>query len=209
MGLSRICSAHLGSKSALVISILIVILIFCDKDHHRLSELDAPLQSMQLVQSGQDPAIKVESHLDESTSSIAQDGIHFCWPIERNKFWLSSCFGPRKGPNGKKSFHTGIDMAAHKGTPVKAAASGTVMQVYEDPLGYGKTIVIKHDQTYKTRYAHLNVMLVKVGQHVKRGDLIGKVGDSGNVRKQGRDASHLHFELYELGKRVNPLYFLQ
>jgi murein DD-endopeptidase MepM/ murein hydrolase activator NlpD len=51
-------------------------------------------------------------------------------------------------------------------------------------------------------------MLVKVGQHVKAGDLIGKVGDSGNVRKQGRDASHLHFELYELGKRVNPLYFL-
>ncbi len=129
----------------------------------------------------------------------------FAWPIERSKFWLSSLFGPRKKPKG---FHNGIDMAALKRTPVKAAAAGVVDQVYEDPVGYGKTIVIKHDNTYKTRYAHLDSMLVKVGQSVQAGMLIGRVGDTGNVRKQGRDASHLHFEVYELGKRVNPLYFL-
>lgn len=208
MGFSRICRADLGSKYALIISLLIVILIFCEKYHHTLSEIDIPLQPMLLTQGAEDVAAKIESHLDESTTSLVQDTIHFIWPIERDKFWLSSCFGPRKGPNGKKSFHTGIDMAAHKGTPVKAAASGAVVQVYEDPLGYGKTIVIKHDHTYKTRYAHLDSMLVKVGQHVQTGQLIGKVGDSGNVRKQGRDASHLHFELYEHGKRINPLCLL-
>ena len=129
----------------------------------------------------------------------------FVWPIERSKFWLSSLFGPRKKPKG---FHHGIDMAALKRTPVKAAAAGVVDQVYEDPVGYGKTIVIKHDDTYKTRYAHLDSMLVKVGRQVQAGTLIGRVGDTGNVHKQGRDASHLHFEVYELGKRVNPLYFL-
>ncbi len=129
----------------------------------------------------------------------------FVWPIERSQFWLSSLFGPRKKPKG---FHHGIDLAALKRTPVKAAAAGIVERVYEDPAGYGKTIVIKHDETYKTRYAHLDSMLVKVGQQVHAGMLIGRVGDTGNVHKQGRDASHLHFEVYELGKRVNPMYFL-
>lgn len=208
MGFSRICRADLGSRYALIVSVLVITLIFCSTYHNQLSEIDIPLQPLLVAQGSQEITVKVESHLDESTTSIAQDTVHFMWPIEHEKFWISSYFGPRKGPNGKKSFHTGIDMAAQKGTPVKAAASGTVMQVYEDPLGYGKTIVIKHDQKYKTRYAHLDSMLVKVGQHVQTGYLIGKVGDSGNVRKQGRDASHLHFELYELGKRVNPLYFL-
>ncbi len=131
----------------------------------------------------------------------------FSWPIEPSQFWLSSFFGPRKEPNGTTRHHNGIDMAAIKGTTIKAAADGMVEQAYCDP-GYGNTIVITHTKKYKTRYAHLNSMEVRVGQKVRKGMIIGRVGDTGNVRKQGRDGSHLHFEVYASGKRVNPLYFL-
>lgn len=134
--------------------------------------------------------------------------IHFAWPIDNSKFWLSSLFGPRKKPNGKWGFHHGLDMAALKGTPVKAAYDGTVVEA-ANGKGFGKTILISHNSKYKTRYAHLSKILVSVGQKVKQGDIIGKVGDTGVVRsKHGRDPSHLHFEVLQLGKRMNPMYFL-
>lgn len=135
-------------------------------------------------------------------------GIELMWPIDEGKFWLSSYFGPRKKPNGQASFHKGIDMAALKGTRVKAAASGVVEQAYEDK-GYGKTIVIVHDNGYKTRYAHLDRMIAAQGQRVTRGQLIGEVGATGNVRTTGKDPSHLHFEVYVGDERVNPLHYLK
>ena len=146
--------------------------------------------------------------LGEDIHISVADVLAFIWPIDKTKFWLSSFFGPRKQPNGRDRFHYGIDMAALKGTPVYVAADGKVEQAYNDFTGYGNTIVVKHNGTYKTRYAHLDMMLVEAGQDVQAGTIIGRVGDTGNVRKQGRDASHLHFEVYALGKRVNPLYFL-
>jgi len=132
----------------------------------------------------------------------------FSWPINHSNFWLSSLYGRRKNANGSWGFHRAIDMAAIKGTPVKAAASGVVTEARNAQRGYGKTIVIRHNNKYKTRYAHLNAMHVAVGQKVSRGMHIGDVGDSGFVRKTGKDASHLHFELSVFGERVNPLYYL-
>ena len=120
---------------------------------------------------------------------------------------MSSFFGPRKNSDGSVGHHNGIDMAALRGTPVKAAAAGEVETAHFE-TGYGNTIVIAHTKKYKTRYAHLDGMNVKVGQKIIKGAVIGRVGDTGNVRKQGRDASHLHFEVYAWSKRVNPLYFL-
>lgn len=136
--------------------------------------------------------------------------LSFMWPIERSQFWLSSRFGPRRKPNGSRGFHYGIDMAAVKGTPVYASASGVVIQAYR-AAGYGNTVVIAHNRKYRTRYAHLNSIHVKVGQNVEKGDCIGRVGATGNVRsKYGRhgNAAHLHFEVCAFGKQVNPLYFL-
>ncbi|MCF7900352.1 M23 family metallopeptidase [Candidatus Babeliales bacterium] len=128
----------------------------------------------------------------------------FSWPIDRKNFWLSSLFGPRRLRNRGWKFHYGIDMAAHKGTLVTAAATGIVLESYWNN-GYGNCIIVAHNKKYKTRYAHLDKRLVKVGQKVKRGQVIGKVGDTGLVRKSGQDASHLHFEVYAFGKHVNPL----
>jgi murein DD-endopeptidase MepM/ murein hydrolase activator NlpD len=131
----------------------------------------------------------------------------FSWPIELQSFWLSSLFGPRRRPNGHVEFHHAIDMAACKGTPVKAASSGRVI-LAQNLSGYGNCIMIEHNSRYKTRYAHLHRINVHAGQMVKEGEVIATVGDTGLVRKSGRDASHLHFEVHQNGHRVNPLLFL-
>lgn len=131
----------------------------------------------------------------------------FEWPINLSKFWLSSLYGPRQLSNGKVSFHHAIDMAALRGTPVKAAASGRVTFA-QYISGYGNCVLIEHNSRYKTRYAHLDSITVAVGQAVYVGEQIGTVGDTGYVRSSGRDASHLHFEVYQDGQRVNPLKFL-
>jgi len=128
----------------------------------------------------------------------------FSWPLDRSKFWLSSLFGPRKMKNKGWKYHYGVDMAALKGTPVKAAATGIVLESYWHN-GYGNCIIVAHNRKYKTRYAHLNTRKVRVGQKVKKGEVIGTVGDTGLVRKSGRDASHLHFEVYAFGRHINPL----
>ncbi len=130
------------------------------------------------------------------------------WPIAKSQFWLSAFFGPRKMRNGAWDFHRGIDMAALRGTPVKAAADGVVIEA-KYASGYGNTIVIQHTNKYKTRYAHLDSMAVKIGQRVTQSDVIGYVGATGRIRKMGSDGSHLHFELYQSGRHINPIPFLQ
>lgn len=149
---------------------------------------------------------------EKSYEYRGQERVHlssFIWPIDADFFWLSSRFGPRKKANGSWGFHHGIDMAALKGTPVYAAASGIVIEA-SSVRGFGNMVFIGHANNYRTRYAHLDEILVSVGQKVAQGDLIGRVGSTGSVRSSsGRDASHLHFEVYAFGKRVNPMYYLR
>ena len=130
----------------------------------------------------------------------------FSWPVAQDSFWISSFFGPRRMGRVVR-MHAGIDLAALKGTPVKAAAGGKVIKsCYE--FGYGNTIVIEHNRKYKTRYAHLNENLVERGKNVLRGQKIGTVGDTGFVQSEGNNASHLHFEVYAFNKQVNPIRYL-
>jgi murein DD-endopeptidase MepM/ murein hydrolase activator NlpD len=130
------------------------------------------------------------------------------WPLTGSSFTLSSPFGPRKKPNGTWGFHKGLDMAAPEGTPIKAAADGTVSEAGW-AKGFGYTIVIIHNGTLKTRYAHLSKIAVPLGKHVKEGEYIGKVGNTGRVfSKYKGGGHHLHFEVHLYGKPVNPRYFL-
>lgn len=148
----------------------------------------------------------INLHYEDAILNAPKD-FDFAWPIKRSDFWLSSFFGPRRKPDRSWGFHYGIDMAACRGTPVLAAADGIVIQAHFD-AGYGNTILISHNNKYKTRYAHLDKMLVSVGQKIEQGTMIGKVGSTGHVRKKkGRDASHLHFEISAHGKKINPLSF--
>lgn len=132
------------------------------------------------------------------------------FPVERKKFWVSSYYGSRKQPNGKPGFHSGIDLAAFRGTPVTAARDGLVVYA-GNRGGYGNMVEIAHNKHLRTRYAHLDAITTTVGKRVRVGALIGKVGATGNVRssKKGGDPSHLHFEVREHGKPTNPLRFLK
>jgi murein DD-endopeptidase MepM/ murein hydrolase activator NlpD len=149
----------------------------------------------------------VPSQVMSSKKSASKKRV-LSWPIERDHFWMSSFFGRRKIARGKWTFHTGLDMAAIKGTPVHAAADGRVIESGDSNNGYGNMILLSHANGYKTRYAHLDRVRVRYGHSVKRGQVIGTVGDTGNVRGNGTDASHLHFEVYRYTKPVNPLYYL-
>ncbi|SHJ96262.1 peptidoglycan DD-metalloendopeptidase family protein [Tepidibacter formicigenes] len=111
---------------------------------------------------------------------------------------LTSRFGKRWG-----RIHTGIDIAAPKGTIIKAADGGTVT-FSGTQSGYGKLVIIDHGNGYKTYYAHCSKLLVKKGDKVAKGQSIAKVGSTG--RSTG---NHLHFEVRKKGTPVNPLTYVK
>jgi murein DD-endopeptidase MepM/ murein hydrolase activator NlpD len=122
------------------------------------------------------------------------------WP---STGWLSSMMGHRVDPiTGADDFHAGLDIAGERGQPVYATAAGTVTHTGFQG-GYGNLIVLDHGFGLETRYGHLLNYGVKQGAKVKRGDLIGHVGNSG--RSTGY---HLHYEVLANGKLLNPLQFL-
>jgi murein DD-endopeptidase MepM/ murein hydrolase activator NlpD len=116
---------------------------------------------------------------------------------------LASGFGMRIHPVYKvKKMHTGIDFAAPIGTPIYATADGKIEEVKTQFSGYGKMIVIDHGFGYKTRYAHMHEFAIRMGQNVKRGDLIGYVGDTGLST-----APHLHYEVLLNNVLINPVHY--
>jgi len=128
---------------------------------------------------------------------------HFEWPVDLCDFWISSLFGPRTH-KGVTKMHHGVDLASLKGTAVRASSEGKVIKADKDVVGYGTLVEIQHKKGFTTRYAHMDEILVKVGDCVCQGDLIGTVGSHGNVRAK-KDPSHLHFEIRLHGQSVNPL----
>jgi len=116
---------------------------------------------------------------------------------------LASGYGMRIHPVYKvKKLHAGIDFAATIGTPIYATADGKVAVVNVKFSGYGKVVEIDHGFGYRTRYAHMHDFAVRVGQQVKRGDLIGYVGNTGLST-----APHLHYEVMINGNHVDPVHY--
>ncbi len=123
------------------------------------------------------------------------------WPCTGR---LTSYFGYRADPfTGKRSFHTGIDIANYRGAPIRAAMSGKVVLNDYRPRGYGRYVVIQHSNGLKTLYGHLNKSFVRSGQWVEQGQLIGEMGTTGYST-----GNHLHFTIYEHGRLVNPFNYL-
>ena len=125
------------------------------------------------------------------------------WPIDRLQLKALYSFGMRYHPIYKRrKFHKGVDMACAKGVPVYASGDAIVenTDIGRRRVGYGKQVLLNHEFGYKTRYAHLNEILVEEGQKVKRGQLIGTVGSTG-----GSTGPHLHYEVIYMGKVVNPV----
>lgn len=117
---------------------------------------------------------------------------------------ISSRFGPRKDPlNKKKGFHEGLDFKGNTGDKIRATAAGTV-KTSTYSRGWGNYIVIDHHNGYKTLFAHLSKRLVKKGENVTRGKVIGHVGNTG--RSTG---SHLHYEIQLHGKPIDPMKYIK
>ena len=117
--------------------------------------------------------------------------------------YLSSRFGRRMDPfTGRISYHRGIDYHARTGTPIMSTADGMVTMAKKRG-NFGLAIEVNHGNGFKTRYAHLSKMLVKRGQRIKRGDIIGLVGNTGLST-----GSHLHYEVIFRKVHRNPLQYV-
>ncbi|TCI93545.1 M23 family metallopeptidase [Tenacibaculum sp. M341] len=124
-------------------------------------------------------------------------------PVKREDLTrVASGYGMRMHPILKiRKMHNGMDFTAPKGAPIYASGNGTVTRANNSST-FGKVVYIDHGYGYKTVYAHMNKITTKKGKKVKRGDLIGYVGNTG--RSVG---PHLHYEVHKNGRPVNPIYY--
>ncbi len=141
--------------------------------------------------------IQVGSSVNEFSSS----GLNLILPVEG---YVTSSFGMRNDPfTGELAHHNGLDIAAATGTDVLAAASGKIIKASDTGNGYGKCVIIEHYSGFRTLYGHNSELLVSVGDYVKAGDLIARVGSTG--RSTG---PHVHFSIIIDGEYVDPtVYF--
>lgn len=151
----------------------------------------------------------VQSRSFDDLAQLARnaDEMTLCVPaippvnIASSRIRYSSSFGYRRDPfHGDFRMHNGIDLSGPTGEHIYATGNGKVVEVGHDFFGYGNFVMIDHGFGYKTRYAHLNEANVTVGRIVKRGEVIGFMGNTG--RSKG---PHLHYEVIFKGRTVNPL----
>ncbi|MCA9838364.1 MAG: peptidoglycan DD-metalloendopeptidase family protein [Trueperaceae bacterium] len=137
----------------------------------------------------------------ERLAKVREEENRYVWPVQGR---ITSYFGRRNLGMGTSSFHSAIDVAAPTGTPVQASRSGTVVYSGWSTRGYGNLIKVQHPGGSETWYAHNSKILVSVGDYVNQGDVIGRVGSTGLST-----GPHLHFEIHEAGKAIDPLVYLR
>lgn len=144
-----------------------------------------------------------DARLDKETLG-AVNGDYFRRPLH-TRYWLSSYYGWRSSPfaTGRRSFHTGIDMAAGYGTSIFPACEGVVASTGYNNI-YGNFVIIRHYSGYKTLYGHMQKVLCIAGQSVDTSTCIGKVGSTGMST-----GPHLHFTVFKYDKTINPLSVLR
>ncbi len=125
-------------------------------------------------------------------------------PMDPSTYRLSSAYGYRMHPVlGYRKMHTGMDFACPPGNPIYVSGDGTVVKVAHERGGYGNHVEVDHGFGYKTRYAHMSRIDVKLGQRVTRGDCLGLSGRSGLV-----SGPHLHYEVMYRKDYVNPALYM-
>jgi murein DD-endopeptidase MepM/ murein hydrolase activator NlpD len=128
----------------------------------------------------------------------AEEAARDVWLLPLDDYVFTSAYGVRWG-----KLHAGVDLAAREGTPYKAIHAGTVVKAGYDG-GYGYSITIKNDDGTEVVYAHSRRVLVKAGEQVKAGQMIGEVGSTG-----ASFGTHLHIEVHNQGNPVDPIPFLR
>jgi murein DD-endopeptidase MepM/ murein hydrolase activator NlpD len=161
-------------------------------DPAALHEMDRNVSALTARSARLEQFYEDQSVLLASTPSI--------WPV---RGYLSAGFGNRIDPfTNQRDFHTGLDISAPVGTKVQAPADGVVISAGQKGA-YGNSIIIDHGFGVVTRYGHLSGFNVKPGQRVKRGDVIGFVGDTGRST-----APHLHYEVWVRDQAQNPIHYI-
>jgi murein DD-endopeptidase MepM/ murein hydrolase activator NlpD len=169
--------------------------------HKVLEEIDTPSSGDIDIQNLMDELHKTVQRVDEIKDYLrVQKNLYLStprgYPLEGN---ISSHYGNRDNPfNGERTFHSGVDISAPLGTPIRTTADGVVSYSgWNQSSGY--LVVIEHGCGFSTVYAHNKDNTVKIGQKVRRGEVIGHVGSSGKST-----GPHVHYEVWEKGKRTNP-----
>jgi murein DD-endopeptidase MepM/ murein hydrolase activator NlpD len=158
------------------------------------------LTPQQLTQSLGTSNTKINKDLEVKTPEIYFSS-GFGLPLYDNRK-IGSIYGETRKTGSEVTHHYGVDFTAKVGTPVAAINSGVVQKAYLDSI-YGNSVIIDHGQGITTLYLHLNSMSVKAGQKVKKGELIGTVGQTGYA-----SGPHLHLSLKVNGISVDPLKFV-
>lgn len=162
-------------------------------------QLDHILKKMYIQTKSYDELVVLAKNKGEMLASIPA-----IMPVSNKDLTrTASGWGYRIHPIYKiRKFHYGMDFTAPTGTDIYVTGDGTVEKIENDKRGYGTHIVINHGFGYKSLYAHLSAYSVQRGQKVKRGDVIGNVGNTGTST-----APHLHYEVEKNGEKVNPINF--
>ena len=134
---------------------------------------------------------------DRPNNYLPKGPFRLVWPVDYIK--LTQSFAPRSNPN-----HQGVDLGGERGTPIKAAHYGLVIYTGKKYKGYGKMILIEFNEKWATLYAHLDSISVREGDIVNMGNVIGRMGDTGET-----SGVHLHFELIKDKQPINPLKYLK
>jgi murein DD-endopeptidase MepM/ murein hydrolase activator NlpD len=145
-----------------------------------------------------DEIVKMAENKEEMLASIPA-----IQPVKKEELTrMASGYGMRMHPILKiRKMHEGMDFTAKKGTPIYASGNGTVVRADRSPT-FGNVVYIDHGYGYRTVYAHMNKIATRKGKKVKRGDIIGYVGNTGRSV-----APHLHYEVHKNGRPVNPIYY--
>jgi murein DD-endopeptidase MepM/ murein hydrolase activator NlpD len=151
---------------------------------------------------GAKKVLKVEIYIEDVVAEsggkikIIYKKLDFIWPVEGK---ISDGF-----EEAEERKHQGIDISSPLGTPIRASHAGMVIYSNNTIKGYGNLIILRHSEDYVTVYAHNQVNLVEEGTWVEKGQLIGKVGQTGRA-----SGPHLHFEIRKNNKALDPMLFLK
>ena len=151
---------------------------------------------------GAKKVLKVEVYIEDVVEElghqekVAYKKMNFIWPVEGR---LGNGFDETEGRR-----HTGIDISSPAGTAIKASGSGKVIYSGNTIRGYGNLIILCHSEEFVTIYGHNEVNLAEEGEWIEKGQVIGKVGQTGRAT-----GPHLHFEIRKNHKAVDPLLFLK
>ena len=180
--------------------------LLLEKDNESLNNDKIEVEKLKDELEKEENALELEIEKISSQSVVSEDSQVISsgsWPVPGYSR-ISSPYGYRIHPifNTKK-MHTGIDIPAPTGTPAVSIDQGKVI-FSGTKGGYGKTIMIQHDDGKVTLYAHNSELIVSVGQRVQKGQVVSKIGSTGNST-----GPHLHFEVRINGKHVNPVPYIK